>query len=99
MTSQYGWTITQDHLSDKSDPLNRIGTTGPSDTAWTTKEILEDKDKKRFVMYDDDDERYYTGYIVGDYSGFEPLDDFGAPDSGCTGIKYHNKNTSKFEYI
>jgi len=41
-----------------------------------------------FALYDDDEVLYYKGIIVGDYDGFEPLDDFGMPNAGCTGIKY-----------
>jgi hypothetical protein len=37
-------------------------------------------------MYDDDSELYYAGKIWGDFDGFEPLDDFGMPNGGCTQI-------------
>ena len=43
--------------------------------------------KATFKLYDDDGELYYSGEIYGDYDGFEPLDDFGAPNDGCTAIK------------
>jgi hypothetical protein len=32
-------------------------------------------------------ELYYTGYIYGEYDGFEPLDDFGTPNAGAVHIK------------
>jgi hypothetical protein len=41
-------------------------------------------------MYDDDGKLYYAGTIWGDYDGFEPLDDFGMPNAGCTSIEYKN---------
>lgn len=41
---------------------------------------------QRFRMYDDDNNLCYEGRIWGDYAGFEPLDDFGAPAAGCTRI-------------
>tara|TARA_R110000803_G_scaffold59101_4_gene117467 strand:- start:3539 stop:3823 length:285 start_codon:yes stop_codon:yes gene_type:complete len=44
--------------------------------------------KARFRMYDDDGNPIYEGYITGDFDGFEPLDDFGTPNAGCTAIKY-----------
>lgn len=47
-----------------------------------------DTRKARFRMKDDDGEIYYYGYIWGDYDGFEPLDDFGMPNAGCTTIEY-----------
>ena len=39
--------------------------------------------------FDDDGELYFEGYLLGG-DGFEPLDDFGRPDSGCTAIKMRN---------
>ena len=46
---------------------------------------------ERFLMMDDDGEIYYGGLIQGtDYQGFEPLDDFGMPNAGCTEIHYIN---------
>jgi len=37
-------------------------------------------------MFDDDMNLYYEGKIIGDYDGFEPLDDFGMPNARCTSI-------------
>lgn len=54
---------------------------------------------QRFRMYDDDGELYYDGRIVGDYDGFEPLDDFGMPNVGCTNIRYLNANTGAWETL
>ena len=46
---------------------------------------------KRFLMMDDDGNIFYGGLIQGTgYLGFEPLDDFGAPNDGCTEIHYIN---------
>ena len=42
-------------------------------------------------MYDDDDNCYYEGMIYGDYYGFEPLDDYGMPNAGCTYIKINGE--------
>jgi hypothetical protein len=39
-------------------------------------------------MFDDDNILYYEGRILGNYRGFEPLDDYGMPNAGCTKIKY-----------
>ena len=41
----------------------------------------------RFSMYDDDGNCYYEGMIYGDFDGFEPLEDFGMPNAGCTAMK------------
>lgn len=44
-----------------------------------------------FKIYDDDGEHYYSGRIVGDYDGFEPLDDFAQPNAGATEIRYKTR--------
>lgn len=88
----YGWIITRDLLHedatawhDENGIRSAAGTMGPHGVRFTKEEILKGKE---FKMYDDDMNHYYEGRIVGDYSGFEPLDDFGMPDSGCTSIWY-----------
>lgn len=88
----YGWIITQDAMYE-DDPTwynehgikSNEGRMGPHGAKFTKEEILKGKE---FKMYDDDMILYYEGRIIGDYSGFEPLDDFGMPDSGCTSIWY-----------
>lgn len=44
--------------------------------------------KEKFRMSDDDGEIYYYGYS-NDSSSFDPLDDFGMPNAGCTAIEYY----------
>ncbi|NOR56995.1 MAG: hypothetical protein GQ474_00550 [Sulfurimonas sp.] len=47
----------------------------------------------KFRMLDDDDEVYYIGYSndCDSEKAFQPLDDFGMPNAGCTDIQYrHN---------
>ena len=41
----------------------------------------------KFRMLDDDGMVYYVGYS-NDSSSFQPLDDFGMPNAGCTDIQY-----------
>ena len=79
--SSYGWVITEDHvLYCKS----RVGVMGPRDCKFSSDEI---KSKgKKFAMHDDDGNLHFKGYLLGG-SGFEPLDDFGMADTGCTRIK------------
>ena len=45
---------------------------------------------ERFELYDDDENLCAVGRIVGDFDGFEPLDDFGIGYYGCTQIKYRD---------
>ena len=33
-----------------------------------------------------------AGKIWGDFDGFEPLDDFGEPNAGCTEIRLRDSN-------
>lgn len=74
------WEITVDHICDGDDN----GVTGPRGCG---------KDEARphaFRMYDDDGELYYEG--VSSEEDFDPLDDFGLPNAGCTDIHYKNKD-------
>ena len=90
--SVYSWIITEDHLD--GEETNVTGPRG-STTDWKA----NPNQGVEFKMYDDDQELYYTGRIVGDYDGFEPMDDFGTPNAGCTGIMYKNETTGEWEYL
>ena len=84
------WTITEDAVAeDGSEPGtygNAVGVTGPGDATLTAEQIISHPQAKRFRMYDDDHTFCYAGYLVGD-DEFAPLDDFGEPNAGCTGIE------------
>ncbi len=85
------WTITKDHIADPNarpgTNCNAVGIVGAScGIRLTAQEIIEHPNAKRFRMLDDDGEIYYEGYLVGD-DEFAPLDDFGEPNDGCTGIQ------------
>ena len=77
---KYYWKITKVHLDDCKDEVGVCD----GDSAITT-------NSARFSMYDDDDNCYYEGMIYGKYDGFEPLDDFGMPNAGCTYIKVNGE--------
>lgn len=81
MMSEYRWKITKDYIG------NSVGVEGPRDLDPSIKE-----NRAHFVMKDCDGETYYEGEIYGDYSGFEPLDDFGQPNAGCSDIFYEGKS-------
>ena len=85
MTSPYSWVITKDFLANEITSI-----TGPRDSKMNVSKIIEEGEE--FQMFDDDGILYYEGFITGDYDGFEPLDDYGTPDSGCTEIRYKNKD-------
>lgn len=75
--ANYYWVIEKDEMETDS-----VGTKGPSSATPQTANEAE------FRMLDDDENVYYYGRIFGDYEGFEPLDDFGMPYSGCVDIQY-----------
>ena len=73
----YNWVITADHIE-----TDAVGT-----RHWSHDNINAENETK-FRMFDDDGVLYYEGKIWGDHDGFEPLDDFGTPNAGCTYIMY-----------
>ena len=81
MQARYRWKITKDHL-EADDENSAIGKEGPHNLNPDIQESATE-----FRMYDDDGTLYYQGMIFGDFTGFEPLDDFGMPNAGCTEIK------------
>jgi len=79
---RYRWVITKDHIGDGSD----VGVEGPRGLNRNLR-----ANRAHFVIKDDDGETYYEGDIYGEYSGFEPLDDFGTPNAGASAIFYGGK--------
>ncbi len=76
----YRWKITKDHLSDGDD--SDAGMEGPNNFDESIS-----ANPTHFSLYDDDDILYYEGMLYGDFTGLEPLDDFGTGWAGCTSIK------------
>lgn len=83
----YGWIIDRDIIAETYDDESQAGTIGPGDISETHEIALEAGEGDIFRLYDDDDELYYEGRIVGDYNGDEPLHDFGLPNAGATKIE------------
>ena len=77
----YGWIIDKDYFDGDT-----VGMAGPRAGL-----AVADGEGEAFELYDDDKNLMAAGRIVGDYLGFEPLDDFGIGMWGCTGIKYDGK--------
>lgn len=78
----YYWTITKDRI-ENGEAKGVSGPYGCDENVRTN--------PAKFSMYDDDDTCYYEGMIYGNYEGFEPLDDFGMPNAGCTYIKINGE--------
>ena len=63
---------------------------GPSGCKLSAEEIQKHPGASRFRLLDDDGNVYYEGVISGpDVTGFEPLDDYGGPNAGCTEVQFH----------
>lgn len=98
MKTPYAWAISNDHLADNDacpgTNANAYGVSGPRGNDLTAKEIFENPEAEKFRMLDDDGELYYEGFMLhGEEStGFEPLEDFGMPNAGCTEIRYKDKD-------
>lgn len=94
--SRYAWIITRDHTADEGAEegtnMNAIGIVGPRGCTDEQEEQLKAGEGEEFRMYDDDGILYYSGRIIGDYDGFEPLDDYGMPNAGAVRIDYKNKD-------
>lgn len=90
---KYAWIITEDKIFGED-----VGIKGPRLIDTKLEKLLKAGEGTEFKLFDDDGELYYEGLIVGDYTGLEPLDDFGLPNAGCTEIAYKNKS-NVFEII
>lgn len=89
------WIITKDILAGPGEEpgtnRNAVGVMGPSDISDAVQEQLLARKGRAFRMYDGDNVHYYSGRFIGDSEGeegFAPLEDFGAPNAGCTRIDY-----------
>lgn len=102
------WIIDRDYYADKSEPApcnaNAVGMTGPNMADHHVLQRLRENPRYgvKFRMYDDDGNLYYAGRIspkAADLNGFQPLDNFGTPNAGCTEIRYYNAATHCWETL
>ena len=78
------WKITKDNQYQELDDI-KLGLKDRSGVR--TKNFDESLATEKFRMLDDDGIVCYEG-IADKNTGFEPLHNFGTPDSGCTEIQY-----------
>ena len=84
-TDTYAWVITKAYdLDDES----LVGTNGPSDHDYDTVSVGEHG--VEFRLYDGDGNLCFRGHIMGNYDGFEPLDNWARDGYGCTEIHYQD---------
>ena len=95
--TRHGWLITRDMFAEEDARdgdlhEDEVGTCGPSRMTLTPEQIREYG--VEFQLLDDDGEVIYCGVVAfasdSRASGFEPLEDFGMPNAGCTEIHYRN---------
>ena len=93
----YAWIITHDYIEDGE--YNAVGTTGPgtADEEMIKAVMVEGRHRIAFDMYDDDGEKYYSGFFTMDdeHAHSEamagPLDDFGRPNAGAITVVYPDR--------
>ena len=86
--SKYTWIVTQDSvLGDSSDAVGKIGPSGAKGRARFDTIITHGE---RFRMRNGAGEVQFVGYIVGEFTGAEPLEDYGL-DNGCAMVEYERE--------
>ena len=85
----YGWLIYESFIEDSTfGRAQAVAVAGPSGISDENLRKLKDGEGDEFELYDDDDNLYYKGRLIGaDADGFEPLDDYGTPNAGCVKMK------------
>jgi len=83
--SKYTWIVTRDAvLGDSSDAVGKIGPRGESEHERFDKVITRGD---HFRLLNERGEIQFTGYILGDFQGREPLIDYDF-NNGCTDIEF-----------
>lgn len=83
--SPYTWIVTRDAvLGDSSDAVGKIGPNGARNRERFDKIIIHGD---HFRLINQSGEVQFTGYILGEFQGNEPLDDYGR-ENGCSRIEY-----------
>lgn len=83
--THYTWIVTRDTiLGDSSEAVGKIGPSGATNRAPFDSVIIHGE---HFRMLNDAGEAQFSGYILGNYRGREPLDDYGV-DNGCSFIEF-----------
>ncbi len=85
--THYTWIVTRDTiLGDSSEAVGKIGPSGSSNRAPFDSVIIHGD---HFRMLNDARVAQFSGYILGDYRGREPLDDYGS-ENGCSFIEFEH---------
>jgi hypothetical protein len=83
--THYTWIVTRDTiLGESSEAVGKIGPSGSTDRAPFDSVIIHGE---HFRMLNGAGEAQFSGYILGNYRGHEPLEDYGA-ENGCSFIEF-----------
>ena len=83
--THYTWIVTRDTiLGDSSEAVGKIGPSGSKSRAPFDSVIIHGE---HFRMLNEAGEAQFSGYILGDYRGNEPLEDYGS-ENGCSTIEF-----------
>ncbi len=83
--THYTWIVTRDTiLGESSEAVGKIGPSGSTDRAPFDSVIIHGE---HFRMLNGAGEAQFSGYILGNYHGYEPLEDYGA-ENGCSFIEF-----------
>jgi len=83
--THYTWIVTRDTiLGDSSEAVGKIGPSGSKNREPFDAVIIHGE---HFRMLNDAGEVQFSGYILGQYQGSEPLDDYGS-ENGCAKIEF-----------
>ena len=81
----YGWVVTRHALDMDTDvTVGKLGPDGAAKSYRVNQVILKGRP---FRMRDEDGDLIYSGFLVGEATGFEPLEDYGK-SHGCASIEY-----------
>ena len=88
MTATYTWIVTRDAgVGDSSDAIGKIGPSG-NPAAYRFDQVI--CEGQHFRLLNERNESEFEGYILGEFFGFEPLEDFGR-EFGCVAIEYERE--------
>lgn len=92
---EYTWVITENNPASE-DVTRDIATVGPSGASKRASLSTVIHQGQRFSLLNPVGKTLYHGYIYGDFSGREPLADFGW-QNGCTKIEFEGDVTQDLD--
>lgn len=87
--SRYTWIVTKDEIAgDASDAIGRIGPPGFEERLPFNRVISAGE---QFRLLDSTGQPRYSGFILGQFDGAEPLEEYGR-ELGCVAIEFWRNN-------